>query len=71
MYHPMHPCDSNLPAGESINCHCMEQAIVDDDVLGMTLEERQALQQAIIDEDDGAWEAELDAANRAKAGIEE
>ena len=37
----------------------------------MSLEERQKLQQQIIDEDDRAWEKELDARNKAKAGIKD
>lgn len=70
-YYPMFPCDPVLPPGERINCHCLSQDVVDDDVLGMSLEDRKALQKKIIDEDDDAWEAELDAQNKAKAGITE
>lgn len=68
-YHPMYPRDANLPAAEVINCHCTHIPIVNDEVLGMSLEERQKLQQQIIDEDDAKWEKELDAKNKAKAGI--
>lgn len=71
VYHPMYPTDPKLPPEESINCHCIAQDIVDEDVLAMPLEERQALQQKIIAEMDDEWEKELDARNRAKAGIEE
>lgn len=69
-YYPKYPRDSNLPPGESINCHCTHVPVVDEDVLGMSLEERQELQRKIIEEDDGEWERELDARNRARAGIE-
>lgn len=69
-YHPMFPRDSGLPPGESVNCHCIEQPVVSEAVLGLPLEERQRLQAEAIAADDGAWEAELDARNRAKAGIE-
>lgn len=69
-YYPMYPRDSSLPASESINCHCISQPIVDDDVLGMTLEERQAMQQQIIDEDNDVWMKDIDAKNKAKAGID-
>ena len=69
-YYPMYPVDPILPAAESINCHCFCEPIVDEDILGMSLEERQALQQAAIDEMDDDWERELDAKNRARAGIE-
>lgn len=68
-YYPMFPRDPKLPPEESISCHCTHVPIVDDEVLGMSLEERQKLQQQIIDEDDGEWEKELDARNKAKAGI--
>lgn len=68
-YSPMFPRDPCLPAEESINCHCTHVPVVNDEVLGMSLEERQRLQQQIIDEDDGEWEKELDARNKAKAGI--
>lgn len=69
-YRPMYPIDTILPAAESINCHCICEPVVDADILGLTLEERQALQQQAIDEMDDSWEAELDAKNRARAGIE-
>ena len=39
--------------------------------MGLPLEERQRLQQKAIDEMDDEWEKELDARNKAKAGIEE
>lgn len=64
------PRDVTLPASERVNCHCLHRAIVDDSIFGLTLGERQALQQQAIDDDNSAWEAELNAKNRAKAGIE-
>lgn len=69
-YYPMFPGDTTLPPGERINCHCIDQPIVSEDVLGLPLEERQRLQQEAIDNMDEEWERELDARNRAKAGIE-
>lgn len=69
-YYPMFPIDSILPAKESINCHCISQDIVDEKILGLSLEERQRLQQEAIESMDDEWEKELDAKNRAKAGIE-
>lgn len=69
-YFPLYPRDTILPPEERINCHCICQPVVDEDVLGMSLEERQRLQQQAIDEMDDNWERELDARNRAKAGIE-
>jgi hypothetical protein len=69
-YYPMYPRDSSLPPGESVNCHCLCQPRVDKDILGLSLDERRGLQAKAIAEDDGEWEKELDARNRAKAGIE-
>ena len=68
-YYPMFPVDPDLPPAESINCHCISQDIVDEDILVLPLEERQRLQQEAIDSMDDEWEKELDAQNRAKAGI--
>ena len=70
-YRPMYPRDIILPPEESINCHCICQPVVSEDILGLSLEERQRLQQEAIDEMDDEWEKELDAKNKAKAGIEE
>lgn len=69
-YYPEYPRDPVLPASERVNCHCISQPVVSNSILGLTLEERKALQQQAIDEDDGEWEKELDAKNKAKAGIE-
>ncbi len=70
-HNPMYPRDTILPPEESINCHCICQPVVDEDILGLSLEERQRLQQQAIDEMDEEWEKELDAKNKAKAGIDE
>lgn len=70
IYHPMCPRDSSLPASESVNCHCIHRAVIDKDVLGLSLEERKRLQAEAIADDDESWEAELDAMNNAKAGME-
>lgn len=50
IYYPMYPGDTSLPAEERINCHCISQAIVDESILGLSLEERKQLQQQAIDE---------------------
>ena len=70
-YDPEFPRDTRLPPGERVHCHCISQPVVDKDVLGLSLEERQALQRKAVDDDDGAWETELDARNKAAAGINE
>ncbi len=69
VYHPMYPRDPILPAGETVNCHCIHRGVAADDALGMSLEERRRLQQKYIEEDDGTWKKELDEENKAKAGI--
>ena len=70
-YEPMYPRDPLLPPEESINCHCISQPVVSEEILGLPLEERQRLQQEAIDAMDDEWEKELDAQNKAKAGIDE
>lgn len=70
-YEPMYPRDIILPPEERINCHCISQPVVSEDVLGLPIEERQRLQQEAVEAMDDAWEKELDARNKAKAGIEE
>lgn len=70
-YSPMYPRDTILPPGESINCHCICQPVVSEEILGLSLEERQELQRKIVDEMDDEWEKELDRKNKAKAGIKD
>ena len=60
---PMYPRDTDLPPCESINCKCTHRGIPNDDVLGLSLEERKKLQAQAIAEDDGKWEKELDRNN--------
>ncbi|MBR5817866.1 MAG: hypothetical protein IKY62_04400 [Clostridia bacterium] len=69
-YYPQYPRDPILPASESVNCHCIHRGIVSEKILGLPIEERRRLQAEAIAEMDEAWEAELNAKNRAKAGIE-
>ena len=67
----MYPRDPSLPPEDIINCHSICQPVVSEEILGLSLEERQALQQEAVDEMDDEWERELDERNKAKAGIEE
>lgn len=69
MYYPMYPRDPALPASETVNCHCIHRGVANDDVLGMSLDERKALQQQYIEADNEAWKAELDAKAKSSAGI--
>ncbi|MCR5823754.1 MAG: phage head morphogenesis protein [Lachnospiraceae bacterium] len=64
VYYPMYPMDSMLPAGETINCGCIEQPIVSEDVLGLSLEERQRLQEEAIAELDEDFDRQLDEQNK-------
>ncbi|MDD2979539.1 MAG: phage minor head protein [Hespellia sp.] len=70
-YYPMYPRDSILPASESVNCHCIHRGVPNKDVLGLSLEERKALQEEALQSDNGEWAKEANKKNRAKAGIEE
>ena len=69
-YEALFPRDVALPASERVHCHCVHRAVVNDDIFGLSVEERRQLQQQAIDEDNKKWEKELDAKNKAKAGIE-
>lgn len=57
-YYPMYPRDTILPPSESVNCHCIHQPIVDKDVLGLSLKEREKLQNKCIKADNKAWKKE-------------
>lgn len=65
------PKDPALPAAEVINCHCIHRGIASEEILGLPLEERKKLQQQAIDEMGDEWKKELDARNKARAGINE
>lgn len=54
-YTPMFPRDPILPAEESVNCHCLQQPVVDESVFGLSLEERQKLQREAIELVDKEW----------------
>lgn len=68
-YHPMYPRDPILPAAESINCHCIHIPVSNDDILGLSYEERQQMQQEIIAADDAEWEKILNMTNRVRSGL--
>lgn len=58
-YSPMYPRDGSLPASESVNCHCISQPVVDESVLGLSVEERRALQADAVVAMDEEYESEL------------
>jgi hypothetical protein len=69
VYFPLCPLDTSLPAGESINCHCKHRGVPSERILGLPLEERKRLQAEAVAEMDDEWEKELNARNKARAGI--
>lgn len=69
VYYPLYPRDPSLPAGESINCHCISQPIVSEEILGLPIEERRLLQEEALAAMDDAWEEELYLENKALAGL--
>lgn len=69
VYYPLYPRDPSLPAGESINCHCISQPIVSEEILGLSIEERRVLQEEALAAMDDAWEEELYLKNKALAGL--
>ena len=69
-YYPMCPRDTSLPAEESINCHCTTLDVVDQEILGMSLEDRVALREKYMNEVNAeydAWEQKFN----EEHGIEE
>lgn len=46
-----YPRDTKLSAKERVNCHCLLQQIVNDDILGLSLDERIKLQEEAIKND--------------------
>lgn len=54
-YRPKVPRDTCLPAEESINCHCVMEAVKDDSALGMSKEELARLREQALDEVDAEW----------------
>lgn len=70
-YKAMFPRDPLLPAAERVNCHCVSRGIVDDSVLGLSLERRMELQREAVSQINDDWEAAIDEKNKAKADINE
>lgn len=68
-YYPMYPVDSSLPPSESVNCHCTVDDVVDEDILGLSTEERQKLRDDAIAELDEEWEKSVDEQYRALVGL--
>ncbi len=69
IYYPQFPVDPILPAGEAVNCHCTVDNVVDENILGLSVEERQQLRDEAIKELDDEWEKEVDEKYRAMVGL--
>ena len=65
-YYPMYPRDPLLPAGESINCHCIHRGIPSKAVLGYSYEERKKMQQEYVSNDDSSWVGEGEESSKVK-----
>lgn len=52
VYYPDYPRDSLLPASESVSCHCIHRGIVNNEILGLSYEERKRIQQEVLDADE-------------------
>lgn len=55
-YSPLCPRDTNLPAGESINCHCIMRQKKDSTVLGLSADERKALREQYLNQAQAEWD---------------
>ncbi len=53
---PMCPRDICLPASETVNCHCIMRPIRNQEIMGMSVEERRALRKKNMDEVDAKWD---------------
>lgn len=60
-YYPMYPRDSILPPSESVNCHCLSAPVVNEDVLGLSFDERKRLQQKAVEKLNQQWAEEKEA----------
>ena len=58
IFYPMYPRDENLPAGESINCGCVAEPIVDERYYEMSEEDRRRMQEAEIRRQNAEYELE-------------
>ena len=71
IYYPMYPRDTILPPSESVNCHCIMQPIASKEALGLSLEDRQALQREAEKELDEEWERKMNEKYRKLYGGED
>lgn len=54
-YLPMCPRDTCLPAGESVNCHCIVRVIRSKEKMAMSVEDRRALRKQYMDQVDAEY----------------
>jgi hypothetical protein len=69
VYYPMYPVDPILPPSEAVSCHCTCDDIVDENILGLSVEERQQLRDEALKELDDDWEKDVDEKYRALVGL--
>ncbi len=69
IYYPYYPVDPILPPSEAVNCHCIVDDVVDENILGLSVEERQSMRDEAIKELDDEWEKEVDEKYRAMVGL--
>lgn len=50
IYEARFPRDINLPASETVNCHCTHGPVIDKDILGLSKEEKEAIRDQVIAE---------------------
>ena len=56
IFYPMYPRDESLPAGESINCGCIAEPIVDERYYEMSEEDRRRMQEAEVNRMNAEYE---------------
>ncbi|KIL80722.1 phage minor head protein [Bacillus badius] len=49
-YEADYPRDPSLPAGERVNCHCVMGPVVDEEILGLSKEEKEEIRRQVLEE---------------------
>ena len=69
-YFVLCPRDTNLPASETVNCHCLMETIEDENALGMGKDEMASLRKQYMDEVNAEYDA-WEKKSKEDNGIEE